>query len=58
MLSTFISMVKENWVVFVIMGCFFIILFTVTEIARRSERKKEQEKKLASEQAGQSHRSV
>ncbi len=37
MIDTLLTMVKENWIVFVIMGCFFVFLFVITEIARRKK---------------------
>lgn len=36
-----VELLKETWHIFVAIGCFVTVLFIITEIARRSEKKKE-----------------
>jgi len=49
MFDNIISFVTENWIVLCIAGSFLAALYTVTEIARRAEMKKEAQKKEVGE---------
>ncbi|MFH0813262.1 MAG: hypothetical protein V2A69_10570 [Pseudomonadota bacterium] len=41
MVNNFVKLVTENWILFLVLGGFFCVLFIVTEIARRSKKTEE-----------------